>query len=246
MDKLKVDLYHGDCLEVMKTIPSQSVDMVLCDLPYGLTKNKWDVVIPLEEMWQCLDRICKSAAAKCFTASQPFSSMLCMSNLKEFRHEWIWKKNRGSNFANTVREPMKEHEVVLVFSKGKWTYNKQMEERAESGKERAKYKVNHTSQTSNYNKFKGEMNCKFTELRVPSSVQKFNVEVGLYPTQKPLALMEYLVKTYTNEGDTVLDFTMGSGTVGVACRKLGRNFIGIELDEKYFKIAEERIANTAV
>ena len=155
MDKLKIDLYCGDCLEVMKIIPDGSVDMILCDLPYGITKNKWDIVIPLEEMWQCLDRICKPTAAKCFTASQPFSSMLCMSNLKEFRHEWIWKKNRGSNFANTVREPMREHETILVFSKGKWTYNRQMEERSEGGKARAKYKVNFTSQSSNYNKFKG-------------------------------------------------------------------------------------------
>ncbi|MBR5171847.1 MAG: site-specific DNA-methyltransferase [Phascolarctobacterium sp.] len=246
MDKLKIDLYCGDCLEVMKIIPDGSVDMILCDLPYGITKNKWDIVIPLEEMWQCLDRICKPTAAKCFTASQPFSSMLCMSNLKEFRHEWIWKKNRGSNFANTVREPMREHETILVFSKGKWTYNRQMEERSEGGKARAKYKVNFTSQSSNYNKFKGIMGYQYAELRVPSSVQKFNVEVGLHPTQKPLALMEYLVKTYTNEGDTVLDFTMGSGTVGVACKKLNRNFIGIELDAKYYQVAQERIANTAV
>lgn len=246
MDKLKVDLYHGDCLEVMKTIPKQSIDMVLCDLPYGITKNKWDMVIPLEEMWQQLDRICKSSAVKCFTASQPFSSMLCMSNLKEFRHEWIWKKNRGSNFANTVREPMKEHEAILVFSKGKWTYNRQMEERADTGKSRAKYTVEHTSKSTNYNEFDGRKHHKIAQLRVPSSVQKFNVEVGLHPTQKPVALMEYLIKTYTNEGDVVLDFTMGSGTVGCACKKLGRNFIGIEVDGKYFSIAQERISNTVV
>lgn len=154
------------------------------------------------------------------------------------------EKNRGSNFANTVREPMKEHEEILVFSKGKWTYNKQMEERSESGKLRSKYKVEHKTNSSNYRNFETIEHHTISNLRVPSSVQKFNVEVGLHPTQKPVALMEYLVKTYTNEGDTVLDFTMGSGSTGVACVNTNRNFIGIELDEKYFNIAKERISES--
>ena len=240
-----IQLYNGDCIEVMNQLIEQGVkvDAIICDLPYQITSNKWDIRIPLEPMWKCIDLICKDTAVQCFTASQPFTSILCLSNYKNFRHEWIWQKNRGSNFANTVREPMKEHESVLVFSKGKWTYNKQMQERAESGKARAKYKVKANSKSENYHAFKEREPQEFSELRVPSSIQKFNVEVGLHPTQKPVALMEYLVKTYTNEGDTVLDFTMGSGTTGVACKNQNRNFIGIELDKNYFKIAKDRIEN---
>lgn len=236
-------LIQGDCLEVMQMLIEKGVkvDMILCDLPYNITSNSWDLMIPLEPMWERINLICKDKAVQCFTASQPFTSILCLSNIKNFKHEWIWKKNRGSNFANTVREPMKEHEEVLVFSKGKWTYNKQMEERAESGKARSIYMVEHKSKSTNYREFEGRKHHQITKLRVPSSVQKFNVEVGLHPTQKPVGLMEYLIKTYTNRGDLVLDFTMGSGTTGVACKRLGRNFIGIELDENYFKIAKKRI-----
>ena len=234
-------LFLGDCLEVMKKIPNNFVDCIICDLPYGITSCKWDTIIPFNDMWIALDKICKNNAAMLFTASQPFSSNLVMSNVKNFRHEWIWKKNRGSNFANTIREPMKEHESILMFSKGKWTYNKQMEERAESGKARANYKVKNDTKSENYNKFKGREHHDLSDLRVPSSVQKFNVEVGLHPTQKPIALMEYLIKTYTNENEVILDFTMGSGTTGVACMNLNRKFIGIEKEEKYFNIAKERI-----
>ena len=239
----KIDLYNGDCIEIMNQLIDcgTKVDAIICDLPYQITSNKWDIRIPLESMWKCIDLICKDTAVQCFTASQPFTSILCLSNYKNFRHEWIWQKNRGSNFANTVREPMKEHEEVLVFSKGKWTYNKQMQPRAESGLARAKYQVEHTSKSENYREFEGRKKHTISNLRVPSSIQKFNVEVGLHPTQKPVSLMEYLIKTYTNEGDTVLDFTMGSGTTGVACKELGRNFIGIELDKHYFEIAKERI-----
>lgn len=234
-------LMFGDCLERMKEIPHGSVDAVICDLPYGTTQNRWDSVINLEYMWATLDKVCKNTAVKCFTASQPFTSVLTVSNIKEFKHEWIWIKNRGSNFANTVREPMKEHESVLVFSKGKWTYNKQMQERTGGGSERVKYNVKFETETNNYGKFEGKKHNKLPELRVPSSWQKFNCEVGLHPTQKPIVLMEYLIKTYTNEGDTVLDFTMGSGTTGAACKNLSRKFIGIEMDEKYFEIAQQRI-----
>ena len=123
-------LYNGDCLEVMKGLPKKSVNMVLCDLPYGTTQNKWDAVIPFDELWECYDRVCKDNAVIALFGGQPFSSALVMSNPKMFRHEWIWIKNRGSNFANTVREPMKEHDHILIFSKGKWTYNKQMQPRA--------------------------------------------------------------------------------------------------------------------
>ena len=240
MKQSKINLLKGDCLELMKTIPDGSVDMVLTDPPYGTTQCKWDSVIPFEPMWEQLKRVAKDNAMICLTASQPFSSALIMSNVKMFKHEWIWIKNRGSNFANTVREPMKEHESVLCFSNGKWVYNKQMQERTGGGLSRSKYKFTVRTETENYGKI-GAPKEKQGDLRVPSSWQKFNTEVGLHPTQKPVALMEYLIKTYTNEGETVLDFTMGSGTTGVAAKNLNRSFIGIELDETYFNIAKDRI-----
>lgn len=230
----------GDCLEVMPLIPDKSVDMVLCDLPYGITACKWDSVIPLQDLWKQYERICKGAIV--LTASQPFTSSVVMSNSVNFKHEWIWIKNRGSNFANTVREPMKEHESVLVFAYGKWTYNKQMQERTGGGLDRSKYLVEHNSQLrEGTRKFEGREHHVISEMRVPSSWQKFNVEVGLHPTQKPVALFEYLVRTYTNENDCVLDNCIGSGTTAIACINTGRNFIGIEKEEKNCRIAEERI-----
>lgn len=234
-------LLQGDCLNLMEEIPDNSVDMVLCDLPYGMTQNKWDSVIPFEELWKLYDRVCKGNAVIALFASQPFSSALVMSNPKMFRHEWIWIKNRGSNFANTVREPMKEHEHILIFSKGKWTYNKQMQERTGGGLSRVQYSLdNRTATSSNYRNF-DKPSRNQGNLRVPSSWQKFNTEVGLHPTQKPVALCEYLIKTYTNEGETVLDNCMGSGTTGVACVNTNRNFIGMEFEPKYFDIAKKRI-----
>ena len=226
----------------MQGIPDGSVDMVLCDLPYGMTANKWDSQIPLEPLWEQYWRALKENGVIALTASQPFNATVVNSQKKRFRHEWIWIKNRGSNFANTVREPMKEHEAVLIFSRGKWTYNKQMQERTGAGLERVKYGFNKIPNTENYRKFSTVQN-KAGKLRVPSSWQKFNVEVGLHPTQKPVPLLEYLIRTYTNPGETVLDNCMGSGSTGVACANTGRNFIGIELDEKYFHIAKERVVN---
>lgn len=237
-------LYNADCLDIMPTLKEKSVDMVLCDLPYGITSNKWDTVIPFEDLWKGYERVCKDNAIIALFASQPFSSALVMSNPKMFRHEWIWIKNRGSNFANTVREPMKEHEHILIFSKGEWTYNKQMQARTGGGADRVKYALdNRVAKSSNYRKF-DKVNNNQGELRVPSSWQKFNCEVGLHPTQKPVTLCEYLIKTYTNEEDTVLDNCMGSGSTGVACKNLNRSFIGIEIEKKYFDIAKERIENT--
>lgn len=237
---MDVKLMLGDCLEAMKEIPDDSVDMVLCDLPYGMTQNKWDCALPLDKLWRIYLKKIKNNGVIALTASQPFTSILVSSNLSMFKHEWIWIKNRGSNFANTKREPMKEHEEVLIFSNGNWTYNKQMQERAKNGLNRIKYKFNTVTKTSNYGKFSTPSYSNGV-LRVPSSWQKFNVEVGLHPTQKPVALLEYLIKTYTNEGETVLDNCMGSGSTGVACVNTGRNFIGIELDEQYFKTAKSRI-----
>ena len=242
-----IELMQGDCLEVMKEIPDGSVDMVLADPPYGTTACKWDSIIDLGLMWEQLKRVIKHNGAIVMTASQPFTSVLVNSNIRFFKYEWIWEKAVGSNFATLKYQPMKEHESVLVFSNGKHNYYPIFQKRKGSGAERAKHKNNaaesktgavsgglkNTDRTGNYD-----------TLRNPSSVQYFNNREkckGLHPTQKPVALMEYLIKTYTNEGETVLDFTMGSGTTGVACVNLNRGFIGIELDEKYFKIASERI-----
>lgn len=236
-----MELMEGDCLELMKEIPDSSVDMVFADLPYGTTSNKWDIVIPFDRLWEQYFRVGKPCAAFVFTASQPFSSMLVASCMGLFRHEWIWIKNAGSNFANTVREPFKEHESILVFSRGKWTYNKQMQERAESGKSRVKTPVKFETGSDNYRQFDRIDIKQCPELRVPSSWQKFNRERGLHPNQKPVALCEYFIKTYSNSGETVLDNTMGSGSTGEACLNLGRRFIGIEKDHKYFEVARKRL-----
>ena len=238
-------LLHGDCLELMQDIPDASIDAIITDPPYGTTACKWDSVIPFEFMWEQLKRIIKDNGAIIFTASQPFTSNLVMSNTKMFKHEWIWEKNRGSNFATLKYAPMKEHESVLVFCKTSPKYFPIMQERKGAGLDRTKYKYNPT----NTGKRDALGNLEMThanhngnnELRYPSSIQKFNTEVGNHPTQNPVTLMEYLVRTYTQENDTVLDFTMGSGTTGIACKNLNRNFIGIELDSKYFAIAESRI-----
>lgn len=243
---MSFDLRCGDCLDVMAELATGMVDLVLTDLPYGITSNKWDSVIPLDRLWLEYRRVTKPVSAIVLTASQPFTSLLVISNLAEFKHEWIWIKNRGSNFANTVREPMKEHESILVLSKGKWTYNKQMQERTGSGGERVKYGVAFRSKSENYQAFAGREHTILPELRVPSSWQKFNTEVGLHPTQKPVGLMEYLIKTYSNEGEMVLDSCMGSGTTGVAAVNLKRNFIGVEKDAHYFSVAKNRIEQMSV
>ena len=215
--------------------------MILCDLPYGTTRNKWDAVIPFDVMWDGFNRVLRKSGVVALTASQPFTSMLVMSNTDMFRHEWIWIKNRGSNFANTVREPMKEHESVLIFSRGGWTYNKQMQERTGGGIALAGAKQKDKGgHTDNYGNFVGK-DIVLSELRVPSSWQKFNCEVGLHPTQKPVKLFEYLINTYTNKNDVVLDVCSGSGTTGVACVNTGRNFILIEKESEYCQIAESRL-----
>ena len=234
-------IHHGDCLELMPKIPNESIDMILCDLPYGITRNKWDFVIPLAELWSEYKRIIKYNGIIALTCVQPFTSLLVTSNLPMYKHEWIWIKNKGSNFANTVREPMREHESVLIFSDGGYTYNKQMQKRSESGASRIKYPLTNETKTKNYNKFKGNRNQNLPEMRVPSSWQKFNTEVGLHPTQKPASLFQYLIKTYTNPGDTVLDNCIGSGTTAIAAFNIKRNFIGIEKSGEYVEVARQRI-----
>lgn len=240
-EEFKNKIYLGDHIEVMKTLPNNFINMILTDLPYNITQNKWEIEVPLEEMWFEYCRILTNNGIIALTASQPFTSKLVMSNLKMFKHEWIWQKNRGSNFANTVREPFKEHETILIFSNGKWIYNKQMQERVESGLSRIKYDFNKVTNSENYNKFDKPSDSKGKNLRVPSSIQKFNVEVGLHPTQKPVKLFEYLIKTYTNENDIVLDSCAGSGTTGVACKNLNRNFILIEKEKKYYDTIISRL-----
>lgn len=234
-------LYLGDCREIMPALASASIDAVLADLPYGTTSNKWDSVIEIPFLWREYRRLTAEVSAVVLTASQPFTAQLVTSGLDLFKHEWIWIKNAGSNFANTVREPMKEHESVLVFAKGKWTYNRQMQERTGGGAERVKTPVKFETGSENYRQFDRIETKMMPELRVPSSWQKFNRERGLHPTQKPLGLMEYMVRTYTNADQVILDNAMGSGTTGVAAANLGRKFIGIELDPKYFDIACKRI-----
>jgi site-specific DNA-methyltransferase (adenine-specific) len=215
-------LHCGDCLDILPTIPDASVDMVLCDLPYGTTACKWDSVIPFEPLWREYRRVTKANAAIVLTASQPFTSALVMSNVRWFRYEWIWRKTVKSGPLNAKRRPLCEHESVLVFAQGQTTYKPQgLREGRSSG---GKY-----SRTECY----GQM----------SGVNEQTHTGCLHPTQKPVALMEYLIRTYTNEGDTVLDNCMGSGTTGLACANTGRKFIGIEREPSYFAIAQERILN---
>lgn len=235
-------IYLGDCLDLMKNIDDKSIDMVLSDLPYAITSCEWDVALPLELLWKEYWRIVKGNGVIALTASQPFSSILVMSNLKMFIHEWIWIKNRGSNFANTVREPFKEHEHVLIFSRGNWSYNKQMQERTGAGSDRVNYNFNFRTKSKNYRAFSDKTNIKLSKLRGPSSWQKFNTDTsGLHPTIKPVNLFEYLIKTYTNEGDLVLDNCAGSCTTAVAAENLKRKWICIEKEREYCLIGRKRI-----
>ena len=241
-------IYNEDCLEGMKRIPSGSVDMILCDLPYGTTACKWDTIIPFEPLWEQYERVIKDNGAIVLTASQPFTSALVMSNPKLFKHEWIWQKTSASNFMSVKYQPAKKHESILVFCKKSPTYNPikdiaDKKSNSNKGKE-ASSDVYGTN-------FENKRTYKDTGFRYPSSVRLFSNQSGelnntnrLHPTQKPVPLFEYLIKTYTNEDELVLDNCMGSGTAGIACRNLNRNFIGIELDENYFEIAKNRILET--
>lgn len=239
MDNIK--LYHGDCLEIMLNIEDKSVDMILCDLPYGTTACKWDVVIPFDKLWEQYERIIKDNGVIALFGSEPFSSTLRVSNIKMFRHDWVWHKDKSGNFMNCKFEPMKVHETISIFGKKKGIYNPIMEIRSEENKRKNKPRVN-TSNIINTNEFYTENSVGNNDYKYPTSVKYFNsVRGGKHPTQKPTDLLEYLIKTYTNEDMLVLDNCMGSGSTGVACKNLNRKFIGIELDENYFKIAQNRI-----
>ena len=227
----------GDCLEKMKEIESGSVDMILTDPPYGTTACKWDSIIPLEPMWEQLKRIIKPNGAIVMTASQPFTTTLIASNMKMFKYCWVWKKQKPTNFYQVKWQPLKEHEDIVVFCKGKPYYKPQ-------GTKEVNIKSGRKNKSSNlYSEYDGGDYIQKIG-NYPRSIKFFPTEGDKnrkHPTQKPVALMEYLIKTYTNEDETVLDFTMGSGTTGVACKNLNRSFIGIEMDDKYFEIAKQRI-----
>ena len=231
-------LYNGDCLVIMDQLIKLGikVDMILTDPPYGTTRNKWDSIIPLNEMWKMLDRLIKPNGAIVLFAQTPFDKVLGASNLKMLRYEWIWDKKLGTGHLNAKKMPMKQHENILVFYKKLPTYNPQM-------REGQPYHKTPSTTSSNYGK-QIAMGGTSDGERYPISILKFsnaNRNNRLHPTQKPVDLLEYLIKTYTNEGEVVLDFTMGSGSTGVAAMLTDRRFIGIELDDKYFEIAGNRI-----
>ena len=230
-----IDLRLGDCLEIMKDIPDKSIDMILCDLPYGTTRNKWDSIIPLDKLWNEYERIIKDNGAIVLFSQMPFTAELTHSNLKLFKYEWIWEKDNGTGFLNAKKMPLKIHENILVFYKKLPTYNPQMRTGFKP------YKCKQGRHSTNYGLYEQGHITESNGERYPIDIIEFKKDSGLHPTQKPVELLEYLIKTYTNENETVLDNCMGSGSTGVACKRTNRNFIGIELDETYFNIAKERI-----
>lgn len=233
---MKLELIKGDCLEKMKDIEDKSVDMILCDLPYGTTRNKWDSIIPLDKLWYQYNRIIKDNGAIVLFAQTPFDKVLGASNLKMLKYEWVWNKILGTGHLNAKKMPMKSHENILVFYKKLPTYNPQM-------REGAPYFKTPSTTSSNYGKQIG-MGGKSNGDRYPVSILDFsNADRTnrLHPTQKPVELLEYLIKTYTNEEEVILDNTMGSCSTGIACINTNRNFIGIEMDNTYFDVCKNRI-----
>lgn len=232
-----IELWHGDCLELMKDLPDGSVDMVLCDMPYGTTRNKWDKCIPLEKLWQEYKRVVKKNGAIVLFAQTPFDKVLGASNLDMLKYEWIWEKPQGTGHLHAKKMPMKSHENILVFYRQLPTYNPQWEWGTP-------YTVTQSSHSTNYGKQKDLVTTISDGRRYPKDVLRFGkaeTDKHLHPTQKPVALLKYMIKTYTDSGDTVLDNCMGSGSTGVACVDTNRHFIGIELDDDYFNIAKQRI-----
>ena len=232
-----LQLFCGDCLEIMKQVPDKSVDMILCDLPYGTTACAWDSVIPFDKLWEQYNRIIKDNGAIVLFGAEPFTSKLILSNLKNYRHKWVWNKNNSCGFALAKIRPFQICEDIIVFGKNKVNYYPIME------KKNYRLKGGATSSSKVYGKIIPTK--KENDLFYPKNLLNFTKANSkkncIHPTQKPVPLCEYLIKTYTNEGDVVLDNCMGSGTTGVACKNLNRKFIGIELDEEYFKTAENRI-----
>lgn len=237
-----INLMLGDCLELMKDISDKSIDMILCDLPYGTTNCKWDVRIPFEPLWEQYKRVITDNGAICLFGSEPFSTLLRYSNLKMYKYDWIWEKPAGTNFLSANRQPLKNYEIISVFGKKQALYNPQFEV-GEPYVEKRYERNSHVYGRGN----RDDYTTNNSGIRYPKSILKFNVVNNtkrLHPTQKPVPLLEYLIKTYTNEGFTVLDNCMGSGSTGVACINTNRNFIGMELDKNYFDIAKSRIEET--
>ena len=235
---MKQELWLGDCLELMKNIPDKSIDMILCDLPYNVTACSWDIIIPFDKLWEQYNRITKNNSPILFTATQPFSSMVVMSNIKKFKYEWIWRKNQGTNPMLAKKQPLRNHESILVFYDKSPVYNPQMWQSTPYKGFKTK---NDKTIGEVYSKAKSEHRDNPDGTRYPLTVQEFKMDKGLHPTQKPITLCEYLIKTYTNYGGIVLDPTMGSGTTCLAAKNLNRQFIGIEKEEKYYNIAKERL-----
>jgi len=236
-----INLINGDCLEEMKSIPDGSIDAIITDPPYGTTACKWDSVIPLSDMWEQLNRIIKPNGAIVLFGSEPFSSYLRISNIKNYKYDWVWRKTRPSGCMNAKKQPLRDLEIISVFYKKQCVYNPQ-------GILNCRIEHNITAGRAKNGGILGRNGKKVgkhkqTQTNYPKQVLDFNSvhNVGSHPTQKPVALMEYLIRTYTNENETVLDFTMGSGTTGVVCKNLNRDFIGIEMDKEYFEIAKQRI-----
>ena len=238
-------LYNNDCLEVMKTLPDKSIDCIICDLPYGTTKCSWDVVIPFEDMWKELKRLRKDETPIILFGVEPFASYLRISNIKEFKYDWVWRKSKSGSAFTAKYRPVNKHEMICVFGKGKVTYNPQMEVGQPYTRTHKISECDINNHGMGFNK--REIVSVNEGYRYPITVQEFQQkwrrQDQVHPTQKPVELLEYLVKTYSNEGDTILDFTMGSGSTGVACLRTKRKFVGIEKDENYFQIAKERIEN---
>jgi len=247
-----MNLIKGDCLEVMKDIPSGSIDAIITDPPYGTTACKWDSVIDFDLMWEQLNRIIKPNGAIVLFGAEPFSSTLRMSNIKNYKYDWVWDKVQTTGSLNAKRQPLRRYELISVFYKKQCTYNRQFTDRPI--KNQRPNRKNHKTKEyeTTYGKFTrgiGAEDYDNTKIN-PKNILTFNngnawTRKGNHPTQKPVELMEYLIKTYTNENETVLDFTMGSGSTGVAAKNTNRNFIGIEMDDKYFEIAKDRINNTS-
>ena len=229
-----IDLIWGDCLIEMQNIKSGSVDAIICDPPYGTTACKWDSVIPFDKMWEQLNRIIKPNGAIVLFGSEPFSSALRMSNIKNYKYDWIWEKSKPTGHLNAKKQPLRKTEIISVFYKKQCLYKPQ-------GTKPTNKVVSRTNR-GNYGKC--SKTTTQTVTNYPRNIITFNSIDGVHQTQKPVELMEYLIKTYTNENELVLDFTMGSGTTGVACKNLNRNFIGIEMDSNYYEIAKNRIENS--
>jgi DNA modification methylase len=235
-------LYAGDCLEVLKRLPEGSIDMVLCDPPYGTTDCKWDTVIPFAPFWEQLHRIAKPNAAICMFGCEPFSSILRTSNLKSYKYDWIWHKTQATGHLNAKKQPLREYENISVFYKSQCTYSPQISDKKKKNIRPAQRgpqpEIYGKSIQDSPRSIPDDKTYPRNVLKIPNCNRG---EAGLHPTQKPVALLEYLIRTYTNEGETVLDPTMGSGSTGVACLNAGRKFIGIEREPEYMRIAEQRI-----